>query len=111
MNDGVKLIFKVLLGTIIGIFLLCAITEFVNIELKGIMLQNEIKLACDKALTLFSQESYKPRGGSGDETRWNTVIQPDVVNHDGGTYVSGDFYNIRSIPNDDRASSIYKFIQ
>lgn len=87
MTKGVKSIFMALIGTIALIVCSSFIVELVNVSLNGIQIQQMTKLTCNKALTLFSQESYKSRGTGGTRTI------DDVISENGAEYVTGDFYD------------------
>ncbi|MBR1454028.1 MAG: hypothetical protein IJ593_05235 [Lachnospiraceae bacterium] len=89
MTKNVKTIFLVLIGTAILIVVSSLLIEMINISLYSVQLQSQTKLACDKALELFSQESYKDRGNDG-----GTVKLHDVYTSDGSTYIDGRIYGL-----------------
>ena len=91
MSKEVRSIFIILIGTVVVIVLSAFLTEIINVSLNSIKLQSDVKLACNKALTLFAQESYKPRSTGGTVYSY-TINQEKVKNCEGGDYVTGVFY-------------------
>ena len=96
---SVKGIFKALIGTILLIVTSFMAIELINVTISALELTQISKIAARQAAVLFSQETYKGRGGAG------TVAWPDVVGYDGGKYISGKFYG-----NYTGAEEIYKSI-
>lgn len=96
-NSGVKMIFKVLIGTVVIMVAGALIVEMMNVSLTAIKLQTLTKMACNKALDLFCQETYKQRDATGavvgDATAGGSIAMIPVVASDGTEYISGDFYN------------------
>ena len=96
MNKEVSAIFKTLIGTAVLIVVISLFTEIVNISLSGIQLQQTVRLSCEKALTLFAQESYKERTDTNNisgNALGGSVNMPDIKAADGTDYVSGTFYS------------------
>lgn len=85
MSDGVKFIFKTLLGTILLIVVSSLLIEWFNVTITSLQLNSTAKMAARQAAVLFSQETYKTDGNSGSSSLAN-------VRYSGGIYVSGDFY-------------------
>lgn len=92
MDRGVRKIFYALIGTVVLLVLLSGFTELINISLYGIQLQELTNMACEKSLTLFTQESYKQRTEESS-LLGGSVNMDDVAAADGSTYVSGVFYD------------------
>ena len=92
MSKGVRNIFLTLIGTVVLIAVISIFVEFINISLNGVMLQQRTKLSCEKALTLFCQESYKQRTSSSGSSYGGSVQIDAVRASDGNVYIPGDFY-------------------
>lgn len=96
MHKEVSAIFKTLIGTAVLIVVISLFTEIVNISLSGIQLQQTVKLSCEKALTLFAQESYKERtdtNNASGNALGGSVNMPNIQTKDGTDYVDGTFYS------------------
>ena len=104
MSKGVRTIFVTLVGTMLLIVVLSLFTEIINISLSGIQLQQNVRMACEKSLTLFAQESYKQRTdgfnltAAGTNAIGGSINMADIVNADGTNYISGEFYNGSTVP-------------
>lgn len=86
MSDGVKMVFKALLGTIAFIVLSSLCIELFNINITGMQIRQMTKMAAKQAAMLFTQENYKIENGGG------ALASADVLTNDGNLYLSGDFY-------------------
>lgn len=98
MRDGVKRIFATLIGTIVVIVLSSCIVEIVNISIIAIQLQQTVRFSCDKALTLYSQESYKQRTDSSGTVSGGSIDIRNIPASDGTVYMSGKFYDHDTVP-------------
>lgn len=98
MRDGVKRIFATLIGTIVVIVLSSCIVEIVNISIIAIQLQQTVRFSCDKALTLYSQESYKQRTDSSGTVSGGSIDIRNIPARDGTVYMSGKFYDHDTVP-------------
>lgn len=87
---SVKTIFKTLIGTVVIIVCSALVIELLNISTTSFQLIQMTKLACKQSAVLFSQETYKER--EADSLSGGSVNLDNVVNTDGGEYVSGNFY-------------------
>ncbi len=95
---SVKGIFKALIGTVLIIVVSSLIIEMINLTISALELTQISRIACRQAAVLFSQETYKDRGGSG------TISMANSLTENGSLYVSGEFYKeLGSSP-----ESIYK---
>ena len=65
MSDGVKMVFKALLGTIAFIVLSSLCIELFNINITGMQIRQMTKMAAKQAAMLFTQENYKIENGRG----------------------------------------------
>lgn len=92
MSKEVSNIFKILIGTIVLIVVASAITEMVNISMYGIQLQQIVRTSCDKAATLFAQETYKKESDESGLVG-KSCNMPAVVASDGSSYIEGNFYS------------------
>lgn len=97
MSKGVRNIFLTLIGTVVLIAAISIFAEFINISLNGVMLQQRTKLSCEKALTLFCQESYKARTSASGAKYGGSLAVDNVRSADGEEYISGDFYGSESV--------------
>ena len=68
MHDGVKLIFRVLLGTIVIMFVSSVVVETANLYLTTIRIRQLTTVACNKAVEYFAQETYRDRGSDSTGT-------------------------------------------
>lgn len=100
MSREVKSIFCWLIGTIVVILVASLFTELINVNVYGIQLQQITRMACDKSLELFSQETYKLRDSSditneeyaSKGVNGGSSSVDDILTCDGDSYISGDFY-------------------
>ena len=83
---SVKTIFKVLIGTIILMFVSSVIVELFNISTTGLQINQISKMAGHQACILFAQESYKKYISGG------AIDSNDIVDTHGKPYISGKFY-------------------
>lgn len=97
MHKGVRSIFVALIGTVVLIVLLSFFTELINISIYGIQVQQISKMACEKSLTLFTQESYKQRTDESTSLLGGSVNMDDIADSNGNLYVSGVFYSGSSV--------------
>ena len=93
MGKEVRNIFMILVGTVVAIVIISMITELLNISIYGIQLQQITKMACEKSLTLFTQESYKQRTDETTSLIGGSINMPDIADAYGNSYVSGQFYS------------------
>ena len=96
MNKEVRMIFNVLLGTVILIVVSALIAEIVNISVSSLQLQQMTKSAARQSCILFAQETYKTR----DTSSAGSINMQDILDPSGGVYVTGTFYagnNVESI--------------
>lgn len=89
---SVKGIFKVLLGTIVGMVVISLVIEMINISTVSLQLNQMAKISCKQSAVLFSQETYKKRDDGA--VAGGTVNLNDVKAFDGSTYVEGNFYGV-----------------
>lgn len=92
MSKEVRNIFLMLVGTVVAIVIISLVTEMLNVSIYGIQLQQITKMACEKSLTLFSQESYKQRADEATSLIGGSVNMQDISDANGNIYVSGEFY-------------------
>lgn len=91
MSREVRNIFIMLIGTIVLIVVSSLFIEMVNVSLSGVRIQSDARLACKKAMSLFTQESYKARDSASGDLGGSINPKP-IKAADGTEYVSGKFY-------------------
>ena len=87
---SVKGIFKVLIGTIVFIVISALIVEIFNVTTTGLQINQIAKLAGKQAAELYSQETYKVHGDSGEAG--GAVSAYDIYGANGKIYLRGNFY-------------------
>lgn len=90
---GVRKIFKILIGTILGIVMVSLIIEFINISLVSTRITLLTQMAVKQSCVMFGQETYKRE--DAQVVNMNSLVGLD------GTTVSGRFYTY------DNADRIY----
>ena len=101
MSDGVKIIFKTLIGTAIAIVVISLFAEMLNVSLYGVQLKQITKMALSQSMTLFAQESYKNRNSDNSTNSdyaslgnyGGTSAIRAIYTADGTEYVPGNFYS------------------
>ncbi len=83
----VQSIFKILIGTIVVLFISSIVVELFNITTTGLQINQISKISAKQSCVLFSQETYKQHGSGG------AVNMAPVVDANGQTYVEGKFYD------------------
>lgn len=103
MGSSVKTVFKILIGTIVVIVGTSLLVELYNIQFTTMNLRSMQRLAAQQACDMFSQETYKVRGGgSRNNLLFGDIWETNTVSDDGGTYapdivVSGNIYGSTDI--------------
>ena len=99
----VKTIFKTIFTTVMVMVIGALFAEWLNVQTTSFQLTSMSKMAVRQAAVLFSQETYKEMDADeGASARGGTVKWESVVDENGGTYISGEFYKGSS------ADEIYK---
>lgn len=88
----VKSIFKTLIGTILVIVVSSLLIEMFNLSVVSMQISMISKMAIKQSCELLSQETYRNGSGSG------AIAMNDVVDKNGNSYISGDFYNVGLSP-------------
>ena len=86
MSQGVKTIFKVLIGTAVILVVGALALEWYNISVSGMQLKQCCTMAANQSCELYTQETYKVKGGA-----YSTQL-PAIVAPDGTVYISGNIY-------------------
>lgn len=98
---GVKLIFKTILYTIIGIVGIGLTIEFINVAVNSPQISALTKISVREACDFFGQETYKREDVS-------FVGVEDLKDSDGNLFISGNFYGETSInPSNTSTERIY----
>lgn len=92
---GVKTIFKTIMATIIGIFIVSVVLEVFNITTTSLQLGSIAKISTRQACVFFGQETYKRED-------FKNIDMSDLYGSDGTNCISGTFYTGGS------AEGIYK---
>lgn len=88
-SDGVKTIFKIIIGTIIAIVITSCIVELFNITLTSTFVRGIVTKSIDKSCDFFAQETYI-RDDAGTATVYN-VVKP-IKFSSGKVAVSSEFF-------------------
>lgn len=94
MASSVKKIFTTLFLTVLILTVGMLMIEFVNVQIYSIEIAHLSKLSCEKALTLFAQETYKQYEGetSADTGGMINLGNRDITDKYGSTYIASNVY-------------------
>lgn len=90
---SVKMIFKVLIGTMVAIVMYSCCVELFNVNISGMQVKQACNMAAKQSTELFTQETYKEATNTTDGLKSRSTKMKDIKTSGGDVYVSGDFYN------------------
>jgi hypothetical protein len=97
---SVKSIFKILLGTVVGIVLSMALIEVFNLMITSMQINKLAKTAAYQACAMFTQESFQADG------RFKGTVD-DIKDAKGAVYCSGNFYRSLGVNSSSTYATVY----